>query len=40
MIRALLLLLYISLLVAVIFVERKSPTEALVCLPYLGPSSI
>ena len=37
-----LLLIYISLILGVIFLERKSPTEAvlwvlvLVCLPYVG----
>ena len=42
MIRTLLLLLYVTLILTVIFVERKSPTEALlwvivlVCLPYFG----
>ena len=42
MIKLLLLLLYVTLILTVIFVERKSPTEALlwvlvlVCLPYFG----
>ena len=42
MLKVILLLIYLSLIIAVIFVERKTPTEALlwvfilICLPYLG----
>ncbi len=42
MIKLILLLIYILLILTVIFLERKSPTEALlwvlvmVCLPYAG----
>ena len=42
MVKTILLIVYISLILMVLFVERKSPTEALlwvfilICLPYLG----
>ena len=46
MLKIILLIIYIAAILAVIFIERKNPTEAMlwalvmVCIPYLGSTSL